>query len=106
MLLIHKRLICTVCAVQAALCMAAVPVRAEVCPAAAENACVLSADRPDRQAVLTMLADDESEKDKKDESKSTLKEKTKNSWQIYACIGGGVLVVVAIISLLADKKKK
>lgn len=102
----NKRLVCAVCAAQAALCMAASPVSAEVCSVQNERTCTLSSNDHAEHMMLTVLAADESEKEKKDDSKSTLKEQTKNSWQIYACIGGGVLVVIAVISLLADKKKK
>ena len=103
MLLKHKRLICTLCAAQAAICMMSVPVSAEVCSREEIRLCGCAEDTAGNTPVL--LAADENE-DSDDSSKSTLKEKTEASWQIFACIGGGVLVVVAIISLLADKKKK
>ena len=106
MKLTYKKLICTFLAMQASACMTAAPVGAEVCPAAKESVCVLTADKPVIQGELVMLAAEESEKDKKSEHKSTLKEQTKSKWQIFACLGGGVLVVIAVISLLADKKKK
>ncbi len=33
-------------------------------------------------------------------------EQNDNDWQIFACMGAGAVIVLAIICLLADKKKK
>ena len=64
-------------------------------PAAAEVQ-----DKYDDVHIIMMAQDDED-----DSSKTDLKEKTRSHWQIYACMGAGAIVVISVISLLADKKK-
>lgn len=44
-------------------------------------------------------------KEGKDPKKSRVEESGEKGWRIYACIGGGVLVVMVIIGILASKKK-
>lgn len=102
----YKRLLCTLCAASAALCMTVTPARAEVCDGRGEDGCRLYAARSAEAAGLTVLAEDETDEEKKESSKSILKEQTQSSRMIYACIGGGVLVVIAVISLLAENMKK
>lgn len=101
----YKRLICTLCAASAALCMTVAPAGAESCSVRNADGYGLCAERSVERTAPTAFAEDGGEK-KKDNSKSTLKEQTKSSWQIYACIGGGALAVVAVISLLAEEMKK
>lgn len=101
----YKRLICTLCAASAAFCMTVTPAGAEGCSVTNANGYSLCADRSVERTAPTVLVENGGEK-KKDSSKSTLKEQTKSSWQIYACIGGGALVVVAVICLLAEQMKK
>lgn len=52
---------------------------------------------------IQMLGEDASEDES---SQATLKEQTRSHWQIYACTGAGAIVVISVISLLADNKKK
>lgn len=94
---IYKRLVCCICAAAAALCMSAVPASALD---TADTLCTANA-----QTVL-MLAEDTENGNDADDSKTTMEERTGSGWQIIACLGGGVLVIIAIISLLADGKKK
>lgn len=61
----------------------------------------------DHIAVMqpVIMAEENSGEVSESDRKTKLKEQAKNSRQLYACIGGGVIVVVALICLLADKKK-
>lgn len=101
----YKRLICTLCAASAAICMTMTPAQAEVCTVQEGNGCYLRAESVALAVEPAVLAEDNDD-DKKDGEKTTLKEQAKSGWQIYACIGGGALVVVGIISLLAENMKK
>lgn len=102
----YKRLICTLCAVSAAICMTSAPVQAEVCADKGAEGYYFSADRLADAIEPAMLANDSGDENKKESAVSTVKEQAKSRWQIYACIGGGVLVIFAVISLLAENMRK
>ena len=95
----YKWLVCTLFALQAALYISALPATAcgHRIKADAQGCCY---------AKGTVLAEDGSSEESEADRKTRLKKQAKNSWQIYACIGGGAVVVISIICLLADNKKR
>lgn len=87
--MVKKTMLCALC-VSAVMSMLPVPAAAE-------------AQLDDNDIHIQMLGADESGDES---SRATLKEQTRSHWQIYACTGAGAIVVISVISLLADNKKK
>ncbi|MBP5268644.1 MAG: hypothetical protein J6Z29_08745 [Ruminococcus sp.] len=73
---VYRRLICCCCVIFAAVCMGSV-------------------------SAVTAFAESGGEV-----HSAQTEEQNDNDWQIFACMGAGAVIVLAIICLLADKKKK
>ncbi len=102
-----KNALCVLFAAQAVTCSAATPCEActrQINSTFGSNAvCVPLSD--DDEAP-TVPADKRADNDKKPSDKKTEVSEHKGGWQIYACIGGGVLVIMVIVGILAGAKKK
>lgn len=75
---VYRRLICCCCVIFAAVCMGSV-------------------------SAVTAFAESGGEVHS---AQAQTEEQNDNDWQIFACMGAGAVIVLAIICLLADKKKK